>query len=580
MSALDDVVGIISRGNFEAPAYVGPSAGLSLAVNLGEMVQATIWKKAIPHLQDGALSSMGNEPRLPLHDVRAMSMEELARYSIREPPSDELGSRLVTMYLEQIHQRYPLLQPAELWKLQKDRSPVAADRVGDLPMAQRYGIFKLYMVYAIGATLLQLTNKSAEVSPERFYMTALQHMAAAKEPRTMQNIEAMTLLVIYHLRSASGMGLWYMIGLAIRTCIDLGMHRKPYEKGLSPATIQARRRLFWTVYSLERVIAISLGRPLSIAEREINVDLPNNQPATSPGSHSQSPGSPARSNDSIGLANLLFQLRRIESRIHHSICRTDKPLRALQPKLDKLYQELEAWRLSLTDYLPPNSRALDYPMLHYHRAVRMLIQPFLTILPASDPYYALCLGAAGSICQMHKRLHQGIGYGHSFIAVQTIFVAGVTLVYGLWTQTHRAWTATLADGLRACSLVLFVMGERAPWVRKYRDAFEVLVDAAMEKLRCGEASLADMVAAAQSQSQARDGGGGGPTDDGTAVAAEDPKTDVPSRGHEKDEGGEEQGDVWRLVTELANWIDQDQETTPVWMPDFEAPHDHSFNEPH
>lgn len=166
MSALDDVVGIISRGNFEAPAYVGPSAGLSLAVNLGEMVQATIWKKAIPHLQDGALSSMGNEPRLPLHDVRAMSMEELARYSIREPPSDELGSRLVTMYLEQIHQRYPLLQPAELWKLQKDRSPVAADRVGDLPMAQRYGIFKLYMVYAIGATLLQLTNKSAEVSPE------------------------------------------------------------------------------------------------------------------------------------------------------------------------------------------------------------------------------------------------------------------------------------------------------------------------------------------------------------------------------------------------------------------------------
>ncbi|KAI1769349.1 hypothetical protein GGR53DRAFT_461511 [Hypoxylon sp. FL1150] len=166
------------------------------------------------------------------------------------------------MYLEQIHQRYPLLRPAELWRLQEERTPVAAHRIGDIPIAQRYGVFKLYMVYAIGATLLQLTNKSAEVLPERFYMTALQHMAAARDPRTMQNTEAMTLLVIYHLRSASGMGLWYMIGLAMRTCIDLGMHRKSYEKGLSPTIIQARWRLFRTVYSIERVIAF----PWSAAE--------------------------------------------------------------------------------------------------------------------------------------------------------------------------------------------------------------------------------------------------------------------------------------------------------------------------
>ncbi|KAJ9144260.1 C6 transcription factor [Pleurostoma richardsiae] len=541
------------------------------------MVQATVWKKAIPHVPDEAASPTTSEHRMPLGGVRAMTMEELVRYSVKEPPSDELGSRLVNMYLQQIHPRYPLLNPAEIWRLQKESTPIATPTGGNLSMTQRYGIFKLYMVFAIGATLLQLTNKSAEVSPERFYMTALQHMAAAKEPRTIQNIEAMTLLVVYHLRTASGLGLWYMIGLAMRTCIDLGMHRKNHEQGLSPAAIQAHRRLFWTVYSLERVIAISLGRPLSIAERQIDVELPD---ATPPASSPACPGHPYH--DDLQLANLLFRLRRIEARIHHSIYRTDKPLSALRPKMERIYGELEAWRLSLTESLLPDSYALDYPLLLYHRAVRMLIQPFLTILPVSDPYYALCLSAAGSICQMHKRLHQTLGYGHSFIAVQTVFVAGVTLLYGLWTQTHLVWSVTLADDLRACSLVLFVMGERAPWVRKYRDAFEVLVDAAMEKLRSGESSLADMVAVAQSQAQAR--GGGGP-ERASQPAVDHATMEGPVLGGGRGSDGNwadggEGGDVWRLVNELANWIDQDQETTPVWMPDFEALQNLSANEPH
>lgn len=410
-------------------------------------------------------------------------------------------------------------------------------------------------------------------------MTALQHMAAAKVPRTVQNIEAMTLLVVYHLRSASGLGLWYMIGLAMRTCIDLGLHRKNHERGLAPLVIQMHRRLFWTVYSLEIVIAISLGRPLSISERQIDVELPDTISVASvpcPSSPGETPVQPTSSNDNLQLANLLFQLRSIEARIHHSIYRTDKPLSALLPKLDKIYKQLEVWRLASIESLPPDGHVLDYPLLLYHRAVRMLIQPFMTILPVSDPYYVLCLRAAGSVCQMHKRLHQTIGYGHSFIAVQTIFVAGVTLLYGLWTQTHLVWSVTLADDLRACSLVLFVMSERAPWVRKYRDAFEVLVDAAMEKLRSGESSLAEMVAVAQTQAQAQSQSQGprvgqfASGDETMRGPNPDTGPGSSSYGNGNGEHGGESGDVWRLVTELADWIDQDQETTPKWMPNFEA----------
>ncbi|KAH8425580.1 fungal specific transcription factor domain-containing protein [Aspergillus melleus] len=311
------------------------------------------------------------------------------------------------------------------------------------------------------------------------------------EARSIENIEAMTLLVVYHLRSASSQGVWYMVGLAMRTAIDLGLHRKANETNLDPITAQMRRRLFWTVYYLERVVSMSLGRPFSIADRHIDLPLPLDvdddvrDPALLSTSSSTSPAPPNR-NTTLTFAIYLIQLRRIDSKIQHKIYRADRPLHSLRSKMDSLFLELEQWKESaLLRFHGPD---LDYPMLHYNRALRLLIQPFLPSLPLTDPYYHVCLRAAGNICKTHKRLHQTLEYGHSFLAVQTVFMAGITLLYALWTHAHDVWSVQMSNDIRACSTVLFVMSERAVWVKKYRDAFELLVNAAMEKLEVNDPS--------------------------------------------------------------------------------------------
>ncbi|ORY69823.1 putative C6 transcription factor [Pseudomassariella vexata] len=560
-NALGEVAELISMGNFEAPAYIGNSSGLSLALNLGEIVQATVWNKALPVPPESPdvnrarrdiaasptyKSGLGNRSRV-------ITMKELAANSA-EPPTDELGRDILGAYFSQLHSRYPFLDPDEVYRLHEDRINLASTPVTNLTKPQRYGIFKLYMVYAIGAMLLQLTEKYTSSPPESYYSSALQHITAARESRTIQNVEAMTLLVMYHLRSLSSLGIWYMIGLAMRTSIDLGLHRKGYEVNYDPSTVQMRRRLFWSVYSLERNIAISMGRPFSIADRQIDVALPTDY--TEIGIYDAPPPSIGSSNSPNRTAPLtsaiyLFRLRQIESRIQHSIYRADKPLASLQPKMTRFYTDLEDWKQSLTDRLGGSD--LQYPMLHYHSAVRLLVQPFLALLPPNDPYYALCMRAAGDICQAHKRLHQTLDCGHSFIAVQTVFVSGLTLLYGLWTQTHAVWSVALANDIRACSLVLFIMGERASWVGKYRDAFELLVNAAMEKLQSGDGRLTEKAAAQVS------GGGDGA---GTRTGRETWSGQIHQGGM-----GEEQ-EAWRVVAELASWIDQG-EGSPVWMPDFE-----------
>lgn len=119
--------------------------------------------------------------------------------------------------------------------------------------------------------------------------------------------------------------------------------------------------------------------------------------------------------------------------------------------------------------------------MHYYKAIRLLLQPFLTILPPTDPHVALCLHAAGQISQLFKRLQLNFSYGHSFVGIQSVFIAGLTMCYCLFISPDF-WTITVSNDLRACSSALFVMAERTPSIAKYRDALENVITATMEFL--------------------------------------------------------------------------------------------------
>jgi hypothetical protein len=77
-------------------------------------------------------------------------------------------------------------------------------------------------------------------------------------------------------------------------------------------------------------------------------------------------------------------------------------------------------------YLPPNLQPSECErlMLHFHRDVRLLIQPFLSTLNPSSELFRRCVDAAGQVCQIHKRLYQTPEYGHSFVAVHTVLSQG------------------------------------------------------------------------------------------------------------------------------------------------------------
>jgi hypothetical protein len=78
-------------------------------------------------------------------------------------------------------------------------------------------------------------------------------------------------------------------GMAMRHCIELGYHRSTerYRNSVDSLTKEISKRCFWVAYDIDRVASFILGRPASISDNAIDVEVlqrpfhfpfPNNLP--------------------------------------------------------------------------------------------------------------------------------------------------------------------------------------------------------------------------------------------------------------------------------------------------------------
>lgn len=95
------------------------------------------------------------------------------------------------------------------------------------------------------------------------------------EPTTLPLLQAafvaqLTLASLLRLNAASRVG-----GVITRTAFHLGLHRCPGRfTCFSAEETDIRRRVFWSIYSLERYLSQALGIPLSIRDDDIDVCYP------------------------------------------------------------------------------------------------------------------------------------------------------------------------------------------------------------------------------------------------------------------------------------------------------------------
>lgn len=208
-------------------------------------------------------------PGLTLSGARNSPWHELPKAIPASLPEPVFGSLLVDAYFTHVHPQYPFLHRPTFvyWESQVQ----AALRQGHTPDPGQY--FFVFMVNAIGALITPVLSPS---SAESLYASAESLLDQILVSESLESIQALLCCAMYSMRATTGVSVWTLSGIALRQCTDLGLHRKTARASTSASVLetQLRRRVFWVAYNLDRIAAISTGRPFGISEEDIDAEYP------------------------------------------------------------------------------------------------------------------------------------------------------------------------------------------------------------------------------------------------------------------------------------------------------------------
>ncbi|KIV82155.1 hypothetical protein PV11_04283 [Exophiala sideris] len=132
--------------------------------------------------------------------------------------------------------------------------------------------------YSVFVTALMLATTAVHLSPSSVDRACNLHRAAvlhletaftsASEPQPLRDLEAAVGLAYYAaLTGEDYSDAWALSGIAMRICVDLGLHKF--------ADTNQKRRLFWSAFALDRKVAVTRELPLGLPDKTISADFPS-----------------------------------------------------------------------------------------------------------------------------------------------------------------------------------------------------------------------------------------------------------------------------------------------------------------
>lgn len=131
-------------------------------------------------------------------------------------------------------------------------------------------------MYAIGSTYVKhMSNMQLRgFDAEQHIDSALQHLEDVLLPQNIRSVQFLLFLILYSLRRQQVTNAWTYADLAMRRCEELGLHRRADPNvQISPLNIEMRKRVFWTVYTLDRHICAVLGKTPGVADGVIDIEV-------------------------------------------------------------------------------------------------------------------------------------------------------------------------------------------------------------------------------------------------------------------------------------------------------------------
>ena len=388
---------------------------------------------------------------------RALGSFDLASTHSSQPflPRRSTALKLAEYYMSHIYPRLPFFSIHGFWaqfnqvfsslpmESEHNGTPDSGGNCSRTPAIDRgYSCFTVLLTLAISASSLSRSTDSVISSQsQRLFHAALRFRESAILPKRVTSVQSLLFLIQYATLNPTILDAWYLVGVAMRNCINLGLHQDHQSLGsVSASLLETRRRLWWSVYSFDRSISIAFGRPLEIPDEVIDVELPSFRIEP-------------RAND-VQIEGYLQRYRnlQLQSRIYAALdCRPSTVSQPPQTVIEAFAKQLSKWR---DRNLPEHCGTLIES--EWYLGNVLLYRP-CRLLPERDLHEIKTLWDA-TICfvRVYRKLVECNGIFYIQVASEKACWVGLGILYSFWKLSTCLPDTTEANSLAVRTVDLWV----------------------------------------------------------------------------------------------------------------------------
>ncbi|KAJ2970259.1 hypothetical protein NQ176_g8273 [Zarea fungicola] len=258
--------------------------------------------------------------------------------SLRIPPR-LFTDRCVNVYFQEWAPLFPALHKPTFLRIYEEF-------VADPEKVKcNYKLAQLYLVFSLAGLSSSAPDLDQLASCERQWTASLE---AVLLENTMNALQCLVLALLYCSLTADYRRLQHYKAIAVGLAYRLGLHQSQKRFSFGALTLETRKKVFWTLYTVDCFSAATLGLPKLLREDDLQVEYPSDtddEYVTEKGFQPTLPGEHTRLSSALALFRATRILARVLEKNYPSATTYDLSLQQmvnLESELDGWYEALPA----------------------------------------------------------------------------------------------------------------------------------------------------------------------------------------------------------------------------------------------
>lgn len=277
-----DGIGTIVFTEEEHSGFFGPTSNIAFT---RQIVRTTAG--ILKHITSAGAPVSPNDTPLKSHVVHMSRADSPSRNLMKSNGYASVGSepfilppettmmQLIELYFNTTGSLFPFIDRNGFWKTYRQLITT------NMLSVRRSWLGLLNMVFAITTSVnttfdLTITAQTRAAKSDIFFQRAME--LSDRQIRLGTSLEVVQLLLLasmYSQGTERSIETWNIHGLAVKAAYQLGLHSPDALRQYPLAGREIRKRVWFACVVLDRTLSMTLGRPVSIPEAFVKVDLPS-----------------------------------------------------------------------------------------------------------------------------------------------------------------------------------------------------------------------------------------------------------------------------------------------------------------